>query len=186
VSVDKRDRRWLRALVVIGVGVGSMAAISSVSAQTRSDRTSIQGWKLPGVTNALAAAATVRPPGEVLGGFTSQGWPVVIAISKDGKRINAIGIGLDMSCTSGLNYGLRDFGSSIRLGPRGKIHLTAVIPPSPGSGVSLTGGSDSLTGTLNRQRLTFSGVWELILMFKDSTGQVDKCDSGRVTFAARL
>ena len=29
MSVDKRDRRWLRALVVIGVGVGSMAAISS-------------------------------------------------------------------------------------------------------------------------------------------------------------
>jgi len=163
-----------------------MAGISTVSAQTHSDRTSIQGWKLPGVTSALAAAAAVPASGEVLGGFTSQGWPVVVEISKDAKRINTIGIGLDMSCTSGQQAGLRDGWVRLPVGPRGKVHATLTIPASPGSSVSLTGGSDSLTGTLNRRRLTFSGVWELILMFKDSTGHVDKCDSGRVTFAARL
>jgi hypothetical protein len=184
MSAHNRTRRWLRCLVVPGVLAVSMAAISTVSAKPRAGLAVMHDPTASVATNALTAGPSA---GNVLGGITSQGWPVVVEISKNGKRIDQVAIGLNMSCTSGIKYGFDDGWNRLPFGPHGKIHASAVIPPSPApSGESFTGGSDSLTGTLNRQKSTFSGVWDLILTFKDSTGHADKCDSGRVTFSARL
>jgi hypothetical protein len=52
--------------------------------------------------------------------------------------------------------------------------------------VSLTGGSHSFIGRLDRKRSTISGAWRLQLNFQASGGQTDQCDSGRVPFSARL
>jgi hypothetical protein len=183
MSVHNRNPGWLPVVAVAGVLAGSMAAISNVSATPRSGRAAMQTTTARIATNELASLPSA---GNVLGGFTSQGWPAVVEISKNGKRIEVVGIGLDMSCTSGSQFGLRDGWTRLPFGPGGKIHASVVVPPSPSSGESLTGGSDSVTGTLNRKRSTFSGVWDLVLTFKDSTGHADKCDSGRVTFSARL
>jgi hypothetical protein len=184
MSVHSRTRRWLRCLVVTGVLAVSMAAISTGSAKPHAGLAVMHDPTAPVAKDALAAGPSA---GNVLGGLTSQGWPVVVEISKNGKRIDQVAVGLNMTCTSGIKYGLDDGWSRLPFGAHGKIHASVVIPPSPASsGESFTGGSDSFTGTLNRQKSTFSGVWDLVLTYKDSTGHADKCGSGRATFSARL
>ena len=133
-------------------------------------------------TRAEASAAS--GPGAVLGGFTSQGWPVVIKMSGDHRRIVRVGIGLTMRCTSGAQFALRDGGGSMPIGTGGRVHMAATIAPAPGSSASIVGGSDLFAGTLAHGRTAFSGVWDLKLVFATPDGHKDTCDSGRVTFAA--
>jgi hypothetical protein len=136
----------------------------------------------PRVPEARAAAAR----SVVFGGLTSQGWPVVAYIARSGKRLELAVIGLDMSCTSGSRFPLDDGVENLRIRANGTVHHFSAVPPTAGSSVSITGGSDSFTGKLNRERLTFTGKWQLHLNFATSNGQTDQCDSGPVTFKTRL
>jgi hypothetical protein len=134
---------------------------------------------------ASASAAVVRGrPVDVLGGFTSQGWPVVADITTDGKVLEVSATGLHMSCTSGVAFNAEDAWGPLSIGARGAIHGRISVLPQAGSTVTLTGGSDTFTAKLNRARLTLAGVWHLHLNFRAADGQTDQCDSGRVTFRA--
>jgi hypothetical protein len=124
--------------------------------------------------------------GRVLGGITDQGWPVVFAISKNEKQVVGAIAGMALSCASGQQFSLEDAWPKLRIGPGGAVHARAVIPPtSAGSGVSITGGSHSMNGKLNRKTGDFSGVWHLQLSFRTSNG-TDSCDSGAVAFRLKL
>jgi hypothetical protein len=119
--------------------------------------------------------------GRTLGGITSQGWPVVIKVSKNSRKITAVRLGLDLHCTSGLDLPFGDGFVRLPVTPTGKVKATAIITASS----PVTGGTDALSGRLNRSAGTFTGVWDLHLNFSDN-GQSDSCDSGRVTFTAVL
>lgn len=175
MSFHELSRRWLCITGVITVAAAVMAA--GASADTMS------GAAVPraGTANISSSGA-----GTILGGFTSQGWTVVVDFGKNGKRIRLIAIGLDMKCTSGDQFSTEDGFANVAIAPSGRVHATSKIPSSPGPTESLTGGSDSLTGRFNRKRSAFQGTWELHLSFQSSTGQTDECDSGRVSFAANL
>ena len=69
---------------------------------------------------------------------------------------------------------------------RGKVHAVQSIPAFTTPEVAMTGGSHTISGTLNRPRLTFTGSWRLQLNFRESNGQIDHCDSGTVGFRALL
>lgn len=163
------------------------------------------GWRLIRATGILGAAvaatltagsaagAAVVPPGagpangHVLGGMTAQRWPVVITISANGKRIQAAQAGLVLTCSSGDGFPVPDAWGDVPLQANGGVNVAAGILPSTGNSAgSVTGGSDTFTGRLNRKRATFSGTWQLKLNFLMSSGQIDQCDSGRVAFSARL
>jgi hypothetical protein len=141
---------------------------------------------------SLARAGTVTKPaaspadGRALGGFTSQGWPVVVEVSSSGKQLGLVGTTLGMSCTSGVEFPLYDGWRHLAVGSAGKVHVAFTVPPSPGSPVSITGGTDSFSGTLDRRRATFVGSWDLQLSYSMSDGTTDQCDSGQVTLRARL
>jgi hypothetical protein len=167
-------RSWRRIISVITVTAAVMAA--GASAQTTSG---ITAATTPGITVPRAGIANASTPaaGMVLGGFTSQGWPAVLDIAKNGNRIRVIGVGLDMKCTTGDEFGLPDGFINLPIAGNGKVHATRTIPPSPGPTVSLTGGSDSLTGRLDRKRSVFVANWHLHLSLKSSSGQTDQCDS---------
>jgi hypothetical protein len=94
--------------------------------------------------------------------------------------------GLDMTCTSGQQFPIEDAWTLLNVARNGRVHATEKIPPSSGQTISLTGGSHSLTGKLNRKRSTFRGVWQMDLTYKTSDGQTDQCHSGRVAVTARL
>jgi hypothetical protein len=125
--------------------------------------------------------------GHTLGGLTSQHWPVVVQISRSGKRIPLISAGIELTCTSGLDLPIPDRWGNVPIGSGGAVNAsTTVAPDSSGSGVSLTGGTDRLTGRYNRKQGTFSGVWRVELKFSLGNGRTDDCKSGAVSFTAVL
>ena len=132
---------------------------------------------------AVSAAAPPAPSSiKVLGGFTSQGYPVVVQIARGAHAISVAGIGLDMKCSSKAEFGLPDRWVRVPVRASGKFRDFATIPASGASGTEITGGSDLFTGRLDRRRWTVTGTWDLKLAFQTSAGQSDTCDSGRVTF----
>jgi hypothetical protein len=79
----------------------------------------------------LTATITGAP---ILGGFTSQGGPVVLQVSSDGKRVQRAEIALVTRCTSDGEFVLPD--ALFRLGIRrnGRVRFTAVASFNDGSG----------------------------------------------------
>jgi len=176
MSTTNRSHNWVR----VGLGVVVVAVMattgSTALAKSRSMLTPVKARTAAGGSNLAA--------GQVLGGFTSQGWPVVLELSKDGKQIALAGIGLSMNCSSGAQFSTGDGWIHAPIAAGGKVREAAQITPAPK--YSLTGGSDSFTGKLNRRQVAFSGTWQLHLTYSMSNGQTDQCDSGRVAFSARL
>jgi hypothetical protein len=176
-----------RLLAVAGVAATVAAVIPVASAAGRGGAGaagSRNGSRALWLRAAPPVAAAARPV--VLGGLTQRGWPVVLSISRDTRRLNAAVIALDMSCTSGGSFTARDAFGNLAIHRNGRVHVARSILPIAGSTVSITGGSHALNGTLNRRRMTFSGWWHLHVDFQTSSGQTDHCDSGRVNFAATL
>jgi hypothetical protein len=183
VRNSTRKRRLCR-WVVAAVLAMFATAHSHASAIVRSDRVSVQA--IAAAARALSPPAAAPPAGEVLGGLTSQGWPVVLEVSGNGKHFSLIRTGLAMRCTSGDSFALLAGGPNLPIGSDGRTRDTAQIPPSPGSPISLIGGTETFGGRLNRKRSTFAGTWQLHLTFLLANGQMDQCDSGRVKLTARL
>jgi hypothetical protein len=133
------------------------------------------------VTSA-GAAVMFGTPVNVLGGFTSQGWPIVAEVSTNQKVLAITATGVHMQCTSGAAFNTEVAWGRLPIGVRGRIHKKVLVFPRTGSSVTLTGGTDSFTAKLNRARLTLTGAWHLHLKFRTADGHADECDSGRVTF----
>jgi len=185
MSVRKSNRRR-RVLLRIAVSIVAVAAgwTSHADARGIPAHRSVRAMMAGAGANAQGVPSPAA--GKVLGGFTSQGWPVVLAISNNSKGIVTAGAGLDMSCASGASFGVPDRWRNLPIGPNGVVHVSDSIGAQQGSGASITGGTDSLTGKFNRKRGTFAGVWQLHLTFSMPNGQTDTCDSGRVTFTVAL
>jgi hypothetical protein len=184
MSTHRRRPEWRHLLLVAGVTFGVVWAIAGAKALASgpTERTAAPVTFTTATTRAHAGAAIKT--GTVLGGFTSQGWPVVIKMSRDHRHIVRVGIGLTMRCTSGTQLALRDGGGSMPIGTDGKVHMAVTIPPTAGSAASIAGGSDMFTGRLERGNTAFAGAWDLRIAFTTPDGHKDTCSSGRVTFAA--
>ena len=168
MSLDDSSQRRRRVLRIAAVVVAAvLGAGSPASAAT-----------LP--AGGLAA-------GRVLGGVTSQHWPVVVAISTSGKQIQGASAGLVLSCSSGAVFPVPDGWGNVPIRAHGNVNASAGIPPSGGNSTgAITGGSDTFNGRLDRRRATFRGTWRLHVNYLMSNGQTDQCDSGPVAFSARL
>ena len=135
-------------------------------------------------SNSAGAATLSGGPaaGRVLGGLNAQGLPVVAGVTRNAKRMTLVTTFV-MNCSSGDQPIFPDSWAKMPIAANGSVrgHVTLTAIPS----TALTGGSDSISGKLNRKAGTFSGVWDLHLDFS-SNGQTDSCDSGRVAFRTRL
>ena len=186
IHASRRSRRLLATTLFVTM----TAAVPAAHARPlQSDSRLIRA------ESALGRAATppaARPraagpaAGRVLGGFTGQGWPVVLEISNNTKRIALAATGLEMRCTSGVRFTAEDSWTHVAIGRNGGVQVIKKVSPMAGSSASITGGSRSLIGVLNRRQGTFFGRWRLHLEYLTSGGQADHCDSGAVPFAARL
>lgn len=185
MSRYKSKRALLGASAVTGlvlVAVASFASTGSAKSgsRSRSRETAVVAAFAKHSVRAMPAA------GKVLGGFTSQHVPVVLAIAKKDKRVDVVGSVLNMTCTSGDQFFVPDGWVKLPISHAGAIKAAITIPASPGGTGSVTGGTDAVSGTLNAKKATFSGTWEMHVSFSTSTGQDDQCDSGHVTFRAVL
>jgi hypothetical protein len=167
--------KWRRAWLVPGLVLALMAAApAAVLAQDAS------GQQPAAAGARLGTRATLGPfTGQVFGGVTSQGWPVVVVISPKGKVLKFALAGLELTCSSGMKFPTQDSWRDVSIGAGGRFQRDVLVFPSG----PLTGGSDSVTGKFNKKQLTVSGVWQLRLDFLIN-GQSDHCDSGPVRFTA--
>ena len=179
-----RSRRVARRACLIAVA-GLAAGATSVAARAPSGHASAEAASAR-VAVAAYPTRAASGPGVFLGGLTSQSWPFVIELSKNGKMLRGADVGLEMTCTSGSQFGLPDSWAHLPISRNGAVDVSAAVSPSPGATASITGGSDSFRGKFNRKRTSFSGVWDLHLNFSMSNGQTDSCDSGQVKVAAVL
>jgi hypothetical protein len=174
---DEKGRRISRSALrlVVLAAVAITAAVGVPLAASASTHSS-DG---PHARNAAAV-------GVVYGGRTSQGWPVVIELNRNRRRVVQAVTGLRLNCTSGLVVNLTDryingtvnnrrrFGG--RFGPETRRN-------ADGTSTDLEG---SMSGALNRARSRASGRWRVKLTDYDAAGAVtDTCDSGSVRWTAK-
>lgn len=128
-----------------------------------------------------AIAASVPKGTYMLGGITSQEAPVVAAVSHRATSVD-VRIALNMQCTSG-SFLTLDRSGPVPVGRRGAVRGLAVkIPVDLKNGI--LGGSDAFSGQMNASRSRLTGHWRLHVLFQNTDGSTDTCDSGPVSFTA--
>jgi hypothetical protein len=156
------------AVVAASLGGGVLAAAATASTSER--------------PTASAAAAT----GTVLGGRTSQGWPIVVELSKTGRQIVRMSAGLHLTCTSGGVVNLPDTYGKLTVSSSGKFSASFGPETQRNQDGTTTDFEGSITGKLNKARTKVSGKWQFKGTGHDATGAVtDTCDSGTVRWSAK-
>jgi hypothetical protein len=131
-------------------------------------------------------ASAARVSGTVLGGRTSQGWPVVVELSKTGHQVVRVDAGLHLACTSGDVVDLPDAYTKLTVSRSGKFGFSYGPQTQRNQDGTTTDWAATVTGKLNKTRTKTSGTWELKSTYFDSTGAVtDTCNSGTVNWSAK-
>ena len=131
-------------------------------------------------------ASTSAVSGVVLGGLTAQNWPVMIELSKNGRRVVQAVAGLRLTCTSGAFVNVPDGYRGMAVSKSRKFSFKfgpMTERNADGTTVDFEG---SISGSLNKARSKATGRWQLKVTERDAAGNVtDTCDSGAVTFSVK-
>lgn len=148
-------------------------AVSPLSAAARPDHGS------PSATSAGAG-------GTVYGGSTAQGFPVVIATSKNGRKVVKASIAIRLSCTSGAAPTVPDAYVQMAISKKRKFSASFGPETNRNSDGTTTDFEGTISGAFNRARTTVSGKWTFKGTDHDASGAVtDTCDSGSVSWKAK-
>jgi hypothetical protein len=139
---------------------------------------------------ALAQGATV---GTVFGGVTAQDYPVVIQLSKTGRKVVRADIGMDIKCQMPPDIQIPDGVKDIAVSAAGKFTASQPVtrvPADPAAGIPALDVSAKLTGRVNKARTQIKGTWQRkIVLYNpaDPTGTqiLDTCDTGVLSFTLR-
>ncbi|MGZ4184502.1 MAG: hypothetical protein ACXVUE_01530 [Solirubrobacteraceae bacterium] len=182
----RRKIRRVRVLVVGAFVAIRLLVPGAARAQDVSWASQAHGADVATDISAHASSQGVLKSGMVLGGFTSQAWPVVFELAHGGRLVILGATGLNLTCTSGDQFPVEDGWQLLTVAKNGRVNASEQIPAQQGQGDTLTGGSHSLTGRFNRQRTAFRGTWRMQLSFTNTDGSADTCQSGPVTFSLTL
>ncbi len=140
-----------------------------------------------------AATKAKAAPGVVYGAVTSQGYPVVIELSKTGRKVVGASIGLEVKCQMPPDITLPDTFTNMAISKTGRfkaaIPLTR-LPAEPEAGLGAIDVSASISGRVNKARTRITGTWQrriVIYDARDPTGVAvfDTCDTGPLRFTAK-
>jgi len=163
---------------VLALLIGSPAAMTLVSEAHAAPRHKAD---LP----VASGAAIKQPTGAgVFGGMTSQKQPVVVEVSKNGRKVTSAYTVLMLTCTSAPSdpfWFPDDYRAlPIRSGGFGTPFTDAFT-----EGGVLVDVKGAIKGKLNRRRTRITGTWTLSLTSKNAAGAtIDTCTSA-VRFSAR-
>jgi hypothetical protein len=119
----------------------------------------------------------------VLGGLTSQGFPVLMEVARNGRQVKRAVAGIGLRCSAGGRFADSDSWTRIPVNRRGSFKATYRDSfMSEGDQVTI---SDSVEGKVNAKRTGVTGHWRNIMVVREPNGTVDTCDSGSVRFSAR-
>jgi hypothetical protein len=172
-----------RTLAVAAAGVALAAPLATATAGTHptAQRTLLTLAPRPHLDDVTIGV------GSVLGGRTSQKWPVVIALSRNRKRIASAETGLAFTCGQA-EHTLGPMPDGYSGVPLRKGRASADFGPNDvdlGNGMTghVTG---SFTAKLNRLQTKAKGTWRMTVAVTDGSGAaVDTCDTGPLTWTAR-
>ncbi len=160
-----------RALASVGVAAGIALAVPLAA---------------PASTHNGTAVAAKAVPGVVLGGTNSQGWPVVLEVSKNGRRVVKAISGLRLNCTSGSFASLFDRYGQLTIKKNRKFAFAFDPTTERNDDGTTTEFVGSISGTFNKARTKASGRWQLKATERDAAGTVtDTCDSGSVSWSVK-
>jgi hypothetical protein len=174
--------------VAIAAAVVGMGALESTgSAQPRSSARAVAGEaalakQVLGARSGAARAhlASAAPSGRILGQFVGHSnLPAIATLSRDGKTLQ-LAIGFDMACTPSKNKFNSNDLWKVPISKKGNVSASAKFVPYQ----SLQGGTDKITGKFDRKHDTFTGTWDMHLIYTLQSAQgvqsTDQCDSGAV------
>lgn len=130
-------------------------------------------------TESTASARGVH----VLGGLTSQGFPVLVEVSSNGRQLKRAVAGIELRCSSGGRFAVSDRWTRVPVTRRGTFKATYRDSFTDEGAVVTV--SDSFEGKLNARRTVLTGRWRNTMVVRDANGSVDTCDSGSVRVKAR-
>jgi len=134
--------------------------------------------------SATAGTGITISLGTVLGGLTSQDWPVVVEVDIRRRKVTRIVAGVQMQCASGF-LRLPDGWTNLRV-KRGKFSGSYGPEAGPNNDGTTTTLEGAMRGKFNRSRTKASGTWTAKATFRDAAGVVtDTCDSGVVKWSAK-
>lgn len=131
--------------------------------------------------HARSAAAT----GVVYGGRTPQGWPVMIELKKNQRRVVQAIIGLTLPCTSGEFFYASDRYVNLAVNKKRKFSASFGPDTERNDDGTTTDWEGSFSGSLNRARSRVSGRWQLKVTLYDSAGAVTDTCSNSVSWTAK-
>jgi hypothetical protein len=138
------------------------------------------------VCGVLAATAPAATTGTVLGGETSEGWPVVVELSKNGKQVVRASAGIHLTCKSGGVVNVPDVYRKLTVSPSGKLGTNFGPTTQRNDDGTTTDYEGSISGKLNKARTSASGTWTLKWTDHDTAGAItDTCESGSVSWKAK-
>jgi hypothetical protein len=189
-------RRWspMRStgrLIKTSAWFGALAAMAALGAApqanggSRTSATMAQDAVHRSQLGATMSARRARP-GVVFGGFTPQGWPVAVEVSRDRRKVVRAAIGLDLKCTAGDFRSHGDFYTDVPLSKTGRFRASF-----SGSRTDYPDGTfdvfrGSMRGAMKVARTKMTGTWRLMVTAHAASGAVtDNCDSGTVKWRAK-
>ena len=131
--------------------------------------------------------------GVVFGAVTAQDFPVVIELSKTGRKIVRASIGLDMKCGApDVSITIPDNVKNIPVKASGKFSAVQPLTRSPAlpDGTPAFDYTATFKGTVNKARTRIKGSWQRKLVIYNpadptATEVVDSCDTGVLSFTAK-
>ena len=154
------------AAIVTAVGVPLTASASSSSRSL----------------SARSASAT----GVMFGGVTPQGWPVLIELNKNRRRVVQAVVGITLPCRSGEFWFYQDPYDDLALNRKRRFSASFGPDTTRNDDGTTSDLEGSMSGRLNRARSKVSGTWRLKLTLYDNAGAVtETCDSGTVRWSAK-
>jgi hypothetical protein len=151
--------------------------------------TALVAWPLAASArpeHAGARAGTAAAGGTFFGGLTSQNFPVVIEMSKNGRKVAKAHIAIRLSCTSGGAFTSGDHYSNMTLSKSRKFKASFGPETSRNDDGTTSDFEGTISGTFNKARTKVSGKWTLKETDHDAAGAVtDTCDSGSISWSAK-
>jgi hypothetical protein len=138
-----------------------------------------------GAEVALAgeSSAAKRSAGVIYGGMTSNGWPVIAEVTRDGRRVKRVVGALTAECSLGGDFTFPSQWRDLRISRSGAIRAS-YQDTDLDEGVEVTF-EETFAAKFNRARTRLTGRWRASTTFRMPDGSVDVCDTGTLRFTAQ-
>jgi hypothetical protein len=142
------------------------------------------GAALAAILLTAAPSEAAAPTGANYGGETSQQWPVVVQVAKNGKSVTKLVLALTLKCSSGDPIVNRDRFDKLKLSVSGKFEENYGPTTTDNGDGTTTDYRGSVTGKVTKGKVTATS--RMSGDFYDATGKLlYSCDSGKVSWTAK-